>query len=151
VSDIGPGTGAPGEDPPLEEESLSETFWAVARLLRHQTSRALAPWDVAPSHFRALGVLLRHGPMRLSELSDRLKIAPRSATEVVDVLAGRGLAERRPDPDDRRAVLVTLTPEGQRTGAAIRAARVAEGEAFFGALSAQDREAFARILAKLRG
>jgi DNA-binding MarR family transcriptional regulator len=41
--------------------------------------------------------------MRLSELSEHLHIAPRSATEVVDALESRGLVRRRPDPDDRRA------------------------------------------------
>ena len=53
-------------------------------------------------------------PMRLSELSDRLHIAPRSATEVVDALEARGLVERRPDPSDRRATLVELTEHGPR-------------------------------------
>lgn len=133
------------------EETLSEAFWAVARQLRHLTRQALAPWDVTPSHFRALGVLLRHGPMRLSELSDHLHIAPRSVTEVVDGLAERGLAERRPDPADRRAVLVTPTPEGRCLGDAVRAARVGQAEAFFAVLSAEDRVALARILARLRG
>ena len=77
------------------EETLSEAFWAVARQLRQLTREALAPWDVTPAQFRALGTLVRHGPMRLSELSEQLRIAPRSATEVVDALQERGLVERR--------------------------------------------------------
>src|ERR1035441_9220026 len=91
------------------QQPLAETFWGVARRLRHLSRQTLAPWDIAPSHSRALGVLLDHGVMRLSELSDHLHIAARSTTEVVDVLETRGLVERRPDPDDRRATLVALT------------------------------------------
>ena len=44
-----------------EEETLSEAFWGVARQLRHLRKETLAPWDIAPSHSRALGVLMRHG------------------------------------------------------------------------------------------
>src|ERR1700735_1403189 len=82
---------------------MSEAFWAVARRLRETSQEALAPWDIAPSQFRALRVLKRHGVMRLSELADHLRIAARSATEVIDALEARDLVERRPAPADRRA------------------------------------------------
>jgi DNA-binding MarR family transcriptional regulator len=132
-----------------EEETLSEVFWGVARQLRHLSRETLAPWDIAPSHSRALAVLMHHGVMRLSELSEHLHIAARSATEVVDALQDRGLVERRGDPDDRRATLLALTEQGTRVGEAIRSARAAEAEGFFGVLSETDRSHLARILRKL--
>jgi DNA-binding MarR family transcriptional regulator len=134
----------------VEEQSLSEAFWAVARRLRHRTRETLSPWDVTPSQSRALDVLIRHGESRLSVLAEHLRIAARSATEVVDDLQDRGLVERRPDPADRRATLVGLTAAGTATGHAIRAAREAEAERFFGALSATDRADLSRILQSLR-
>ncbi|WP_446215565.1 MarR family winged helix-turn-helix transcriptional regulator [Micromonospora sp. IBHARD004] len=133
-----------------DEESLAELFWAVARRLRHQSRRTLEPWEINPGHARALAVLLRHGPVRLSTLAEHLHIAPRSTTEVVDGLEERGLVERRPDPDDRRATLVAPTAEGTRVGTAIRAARDAEADRFFGDLGAADRTDLARILRTLR-
>jgi DNA-binding MarR family transcriptional regulator len=133
-----------------DEERLSEAFWAVARRLRLRTKVALEPWDLSPSLARAMNVLSRHGDQRLSVLADHLSIAARTATEVVDDLQLRGLAERRPDPDDRRAVLVALTPEGIETSRAIQAARQAEGERFFAELSEQDRADLVRLLGKLR-
>jgi DNA-binding MarR family transcriptional regulator len=136
---------------PDGEESLAEAFWRVARRLRHRTQESLEPWDVTPGQSRALGVLMHHGAMHLRELSDHLHIAPRSTTEVVDALQDRQLAERRPDPDDRRATLVALTDQGRKVGAAIWQARDAEAERFFGALSATDRVHLTRILRKLRG
>lgn len=132
------------------DESLSELFWAVARSLRHLHKEWLEPLNVSPSHGRALAVLLRHGPMRPGALAEHLRIAPRSATEVVDDLQHRGLVERAPDPADRRATLLNLTAAGQATGAAIRAARQAGAERFFAGLSRADRAELARILRELR-
>jgi len=132
------------------EESLADAFRGVARQLRHQTQRALAPWDVTPAQARALGVLTRHGPMRLGALSEHLRIAPRSATEVVDALEEARLVERRPDPDDRRATLVATTDHGDEVAAGIRAARAAEAEGFFARLDEADRTSLARILRALR-
>ncbi|MCW2541104.1 MAG: transcriptional regulator MarR family [Frankiales bacterium] len=131
------------------DESLSEAFLGVARRLRSLSMQALAPWDVSPSHARAFAVLMRHGPMRLSDLSDHLRIAPRSATEVVDALQERGFVARTPDPHDRRAVVVQLTELGRKTGDAVRAARATEADRFFGQLSATDQVVLGRILRRL--
>jgi len=132
------------------DETLAEAFWSVARQLRDTSQETLAPWDITPSHLRALRVLKRHGIMRLSELSDHLHIAPRSTTEVVDALESRGLVQRRPDPGDRRATLVEVTEDGASVLDAIRAARGTEAERVFGRLSQTDRAHLARILRKLR-
>ncbi|WP_229069942.1 MarR family winged helix-turn-helix transcriptional regulator [Actinoplanes sp. DH11] len=133
-----------------EDESLLEAFWAVTRRLRHRTRIALEPWNVSPSQSRAIGVLTRHGEMRLSALAEHLRIAPRSATEVVDDLQQRGLVSRRPDPADRRATLVALTGEGEATATAIHDARTAEGERLFAVLGEADRAELTRILRALR-
>jgi DNA-binding MarR family transcriptional regulator len=145
VPAAGPAARDPGAD-----ESLTEAFRSVARRLRETSHEALAPWDITPSAFRALRVLGHNGDMRLSELSEHLRIAPRSVTEVADTLEARGLAERRPDPVDRRATLVGLTERGAGVLDAIGAARGTEAERVFGRLSATDRAHLARILRKLR-
>jgi DNA-binding MarR family transcriptional regulator len=132
------------------EESLADMFWAVARQLRETSQETLAPWDITPAHLRALRVLSRSGPIRLSRLSDKLHIAPRSATEVADALESRGLVERQPDLSDRRATLVQLTEPGQNVLAAIRAARGTEVDRLFGQLSSADQADLARILLQLR-
>ena len=137
--------------PDEDDETLAEAFWSVARRLRHLTHDTVTPLGITPGQARALGVLRRHGGMRLNELSEHLRIVPRSTTEVIDALQDRGLAERTPDPVDRRATLVTLTAEGTELGEAVRSARRAEAEGFFGRLSDSDREALTRILRTLRG
>ena len=138
------------EPGPDGEETLSEAFMAVARQLRGTSQATLAPWEITPAQLRALRVLGRHGTKRMSELSEHLHIAARSATEVVEALESRGLVERRPDPADGRATLAELTPEGSQVLSAIRAARGAEAEQVFDRLSADDKAQLARILAQLR-
>jgi DNA-binding MarR family transcriptional regulator len=133
-----------------DDETLAEAFRSVAHRLRHLTLDTVTPFGITPGQARALGELKRHGGMRLSDLAEHLRIAPRSTTVVVDALQERGLAQRSPDPEDRRATVVTLTAEGERIGGAVRSARSAEAEAFFGGLSESDREALTRILRTLR-
>jgi DNA-binding MarR family transcriptional regulator len=145
-----PAAGLDTKATPDSEETLAEAFRSVAHRLRTTSQETLAPWDITPSHLRALRVLMRHGVMRLSELSYHLHIAPRSATEVVDALEARGLVRRRPDPDDRRATLVELTEHGSGVMDAIRAARGTEAERLFDRLSPADREHLARILRQLQ-
>jgi DNA-binding MarR family transcriptional regulator len=122
----------------------------VARQLRDRSAETLAPWDITPAHLRALRMLSRHGTMRLSELSERLEIAARSATEVVDALESRDLVRRRADPGDRRATLVDVTEHGAGVLAEIRATRGTEAGRIFGRLTPAERAELARILSKLR-
>jgi DNA-binding MarR family transcriptional regulator len=135
---------------PAGDESLADAFGAVARQLRERSAETLAPWDITPAHLRALRMLARHGTMRLSELSDRLQVAPRTATEVVDALEAGGLVRRRADPADRRAVLAEVTERGTGMLAEIRAARGTEAGRIFGRLGPADRAELARILGQLR-
>ena len=132
---------------PAGDETLAEAFWSVARQLRETSAKSLAPWDINPSQLRALRVLSRRGTMRLTQLSEHLHIAPRSATEVVDALESRGLVRRSPDPDDRRATLVEVTEPGLGVLEAIRGT---EAGRVFGRLSQEDRAHLARILRQLR-
>ena len=135
---------------PAGDEALADAFGAVARQLRERSAETLAPWGITPAHLRALRTLARHGTMRLSELSDRLEIAPRTATEVVDALQASDLVRRRADPGDRRATLVEVTDHGGEILAEIRGARSTEAGRVFGRLTPADRAELARILSSLR-
>jgi DNA-binding MarR family transcriptional regulator len=131
-------------------DGLGEAFGAVARRLRSAAMAAFAAYDVTPSQVRAIRVLDQHGGVRSKELAEHLKIAPRSATEVVDALEAKGLVRRSPDPDDRRAVVVALTDRGRELSEEVRRARGVESEKMFGRLTKADRDDLARILGKLQ-
>src|SRR5215468_5189849 len=55
------------------------------------------------------------GGMKLGELSQRLMVSNGNITGLVDRLVVEGLVERQAAPNDRRAQLVKLSPEGRRT------------------------------------
>jgi DNA-binding MarR family transcriptional regulator len=133
-----------------EQDSTGDLLMGVARSMRHAFVAALADYDVTPAQGRALriaaDVAAGEGAPRLSVLAERLRIAPRSATEVVDALEERGLVERRPDPADRRAALVQATDEGRRLHAVLAEARRRATEEYLAVLSPADRAELDRIL-----
>lgn len=131
---------------PSGEETTAELLMTVARQLRRRFMAALDEYDVTPSQARALRTVVEEPGVRLSMLAERLRIAPRSATEVADALESRGLVVRAPDPVDRRATLLTPTPAGLDLQARIRQARHHEVDGFTGLLSEADRAELDRIL-----
>ncbi len=122
----------------------------VSRLQRRRFHQVLAPWNLSPHQARALRGVSEGTTTRVSDLAERLRIAPRSATEVADGLEARGFITRTPDPQDRRAVLLQATVAGRGILAEIDAARAADARTFFGRVSDEDRAALARILHRLR-
>lgn len=91
------------------------------------------PRDISLTTAATLYNLDRHGPQRLTRLAELEGVAQPSMTALVTRLEEDGLAVRRPDPTDRRAVLVALTAAGGRyvrrrrqRGAAGLATRIAE-------------------------
>ncbi|MCZ4079074.1 MarR family transcriptional regulator [Rhodococcus sp. H36-A4] len=133
-----------------DSPTIADSFMAVARRIRHTHMNALEPFGLNPSQSRALHVLAREGqPMRLRALADRLRIVARSATDIVDSLEAAALVIREPDPQDRRAVLVSLTDSGRTQLDAIDSARRAVATELFDTLDAEEREQLARILDKI--
>jgi DNA-binding MarR family transcriptional regulator len=135
--------------PDDDAQVLGELLLRAARGQRRRWRETLAPWDLSPHHARALRVVTDRTGTRLSDLAEALHIAPRSATEVADALQARGLVERRPDPTDRRAVVLVPTEEGRRVQAEIAAARAADTRDLFARLDPADRATLARILRSL--
>jgi DNA-binding MarR family transcriptional regulator len=109
----------------------------------------LAPWELSPHQARALRVVCSRDGVRLSELAEALRIAPRSATEVADGLQERELVQRAADPADRRAVVLRATDAGRQVQREVDDARAADAAELFGRLPAADRAELARILRSL--
>ncbi|PKW27721.1 MarR family winged helix-turn-helix transcriptional regulator [Phycicoccus duodecadis] len=139
----------PHRDDTPADLDLGDLVMRVARDLRRSGMAAFEPYDLAPHHVRALRVVAHQGTMRLGELAQHLRVAPRSVTDVVDALESRGLARRSPDPDDRRAQVVELTDDARALVGRIDEARRAGAEAYFARLPAGERETLRRILLRL--
>jgi DNA-binding MarR family transcriptional regulator len=68
--------------------------------------------DIRPTHGCVFRFVHEDG-MRLTDLATLAGMTKQSIGEIVDDLASRGYVERFPDPDDRRAKLIRLTPKGE--------------------------------------
>src|SRR5687767_12810016 len=83
------------------------------------------------------------GPQRVTELAAYESIAQPSATALVGRLEAQGLAARAADPDDGRAVRVSITPAGERLLAERRAARAEALGARLAGLSSEEQAVLA--------
>ena len=83
-------------------------------------------YGLTPSRLAALVILGKQGPMRIGDVARELNIAVPSASRLLDVLAESGFVERRDDPTDRRAFLVSLTADGARILEDVRAEGIQE-------------------------
>ncbi len=90
--------------------------------------RSLASLDIRPAQYGVLLVLRQTPGLRQSQVADALGIKRANFVTLFDGLQARGLAHRVPSAEDRRAVLLYLTLDGERQMAVIEAL-VAEHEA----------------------
>ena len=95
--------------PPAETAARLRT--AVARIDR-LLSRQVLGSSLTRTQFSVLGVLARTGEQRLADLLDREGLNPSMLSRVVGALERDGWVDRSPDPADRRAAVVAITPAG---------------------------------------
>jgi len=104
----------------MTDERLANEAWEALLSTQVRLLRSFAEEDVwGPLSLREYDVLytLRKGPeqgLRLRELNAGVYLSQPSLSRMVERLAERGLVTRSTVPEDRRGVLVTLTPEGRR-------------------------------------
>jgi len=92
---------------------VESTLMATSRALRRAYDLRLAGLDLNLSEANLLAFVAEHGPMTQTQVAERIGMGRASAGQLIDALRQRSLLERRPDPDDRRAWLVALTPRAQ--------------------------------------
>jgi DNA-binding MarR family transcriptional regulator len=90
--------------------------------------------------------LAREGSMTPSALGARLHLTSGGTTALVQRLERAGHLERRPNPDDRRSVLVALSPSVRERAGAALAPYVAELDRLVGLLPDDGRETVERFL-----
>jgi DNA-binding MarR family transcriptional regulator len=100
------------EDPPFQHAAALELGAALYGLAAAVVRRM--PREISLTAVATLSALERHGPQRLTQLAALQGVTQPSMSWLVSRLEEEGLAERRDDPTDGRAVLVALTPAGRR-------------------------------------
>lgn len=95
-------------DPEEVADRLHSTAIHLLRLVRVQD----AGTGVAPARLSALSVIVFGGPISLNDLAKAEQVRPPTMSRIVDALEAAGLAYRRVDEQDRRAVLIEATIKG---------------------------------------
>ena len=86
------------------------TISDVGRLLRTYADQKARRFGQTRAQWAVLLRLERREGLKQSDLAEDLDIQPITLTRLVDRLCDNGLIERRPDPNDRRAKRLYLTP-----------------------------------------
>jgi len=110
------------------------------RALSLLAERSIANTGLCLTDFVALEALLHKGPLTISEIQDKVRLASGSMTAAVDRLEKLGLVVRKSSPTDRRARVVHLTVEGKRLAASCFDRHAKDLEALMSALSQKEKE-----------
>lgn len=114
----------------IEDTSFSlvgDRFISVNRALRRSTQRqriqrelySVAGRELTPVQVDTLEMLATRDEWRVREIAVGLGVDPSTASRTLNPLVELGLATRRTDADDRRNVVVAVTPLGRRTAVTI--------------------------------
>jgi DNA-binding MarR family transcriptional regulator len=93
-------------------ENLVRQLYGLGTVRREIGRHALA--ELGSQGFTALGVVHVHGPIRVSDVAQRLAVDLSVASRQVNALLSAGYLEKEPDPDDARATLLSTTGDGKR-------------------------------------
>jgi DNA-binding MarR family transcriptional regulator len=142
------------ERPDLDTAPM-EVLSRVTRLARHldrARRSAFAEHGLEPWEFDVLAALRRGGPpyeLSPGRLLASTMVTSGTMTARVDKLVDRGLVSRRPDPHDRRGVLVRLTGPGRTAVDAALAGLLTREEELLAGLDAAQRSELAELLRRV--
>jgi DNA-binding MarR family transcriptional regulator len=147
-------TGGPAPGPASGNRYLLDE--QVGFLLRQASQRHTAIFaarmieDLTPTQWAALTRLDERGPCSQNLLGRLTAMDAATIKGVVDRLVARGLAETRSDPHDSRRLMVALTDAGRALVERATSAAQAITQSTLAPLSASERRAIVKLLAKLK-
>jgi DNA-binding MarR family transcriptional regulator len=133
----------------ISAEQVGERYLAVHHRMFRAVNDEMNGCGLSMARTKVLRRLREQGPTRQSVLAADFGLSPHTITDIIDGLERLGMAERQPDPTDRRAKLVTITAAGQAGLDVAMATRERLLKQVFGALSEADRASLLRLLDSL--
>ena len=119
------------------------------RTLSLLAEESIANTGLCLTDFVALEALLHKGPLTISEIQDKVRLASGSMTAAVDRLQKLGLVVRKSSPSDRRARVVELTAQGRLLATSCFERHAHDLEALMSALSQEEKKQLCGSLKKL--
>jgi DNA-binding MarR family transcriptional regulator len=140
-------------DPASDLSAMAVAFnliRAANRLQRELERGVHRPAGISWAGFRVLFAVHVHGRLRPQDISDLTSVSAAGVSSVLNTLERDGLlVRRRGDAEDRRVVLVALTPAGERVVRTQWGRQNALESAWIGRLDADERAALAELLRAL--
>lgn len=117
----------------------------LSRRLRHESTL-----EVTEAQHSVLSAVVHLGPMTPGKLAEHDHVQPPSMTRTVAALEARGLVTRKPDPTDKRCVVVAPTDAGLELVKEIKRRRNAWLDKRLARLTPAERETLAQAATILR-
>ena len=101
---------------PASAMRAATSIFRVQQILLARFDEVLRPHGLTFARYEVLVLLTfsRTGELPLKVIGSRLMVHPTSVTNAIDRLVGAGYVDRRPNPNDGRGVLATITAAGRR-------------------------------------
>ena len=106
--------------------------------------------DISPVTYSPLVLIEKNQPCRQIELAAALGVRQPNLVERIDALVQRGLVSRGPDPEDRRANILKITPAGKRFMIRVPAVHDEHNRQLMNQLGEDDYNKLIELLGKLR-
>ncbi len=135
----------------IREGSFGFLIQTLARRLDARMKEELQQIDVDIKVFANLMVLAEEDGINQRMIGERLNFPEYFTSRNVDALVKAGYAERRPDPNSRRAFLVFLTVEGRQKADMLPPIIRRVNEEFLAELAPPDREKVIQLLRQING
>jgi DNA-binding MarR family transcriptional regulator len=135
---------------PVKDKSITFLLHEVARLMRRRFEEEASLHGFTMPQWRALAEIYRSEGIAQVSLAAALDIDQMTVSGIVSRLEKRGLIDRYPDPNDSRAKLAKLTPEGLALVTNAKNVGLALYESALDGLSPADRDVMAANLRRIR-
>jgi MarR family transcriptional regulator, 2-MHQ and catechol-resistance regulon repressor len=142
---------------PAASEASNQSFLSVVRELAtaYQAFAAyseahIRQFDLTPAQFDVIATLGNTNGMCMGDLGEKTLITKGTLTGVIDRLIHKQLVDRETPAENRRSVLVKLTPAGQAVFDRVFPAHIAHLKDRFDKLDASELELLKVLLSRLR-
>lgn len=134
---------------PVQPLKIVSPVHKALRQISEHLIRMMGEIDAPGWESHLLTYVDTYGPCRVSELRRVFGYHPSTLTSVLDRLEFEGLLSRQPNPEDRRSILIAVTPRGRRVGRRARNAVQTFENQILQHLTDNDLKGFRRVMAAI--